>query len=121
MDIRNEAEMAIGDTQAVLQDATAWMGNFIATDQRKDKIIQVGHQNTAHQLLPTSTTNSMMRAYIGLSLLLNLGTAWTALASMAPPSYCPCITSKAVACDLSVDLPCRLVLPSSSIPRDFVN
>ncbi|KAK7926667.1 hypothetical protein PG985_003665 [Apiospora marii] len=40
MDIRNEAEMAIGDTQAVLQDATAWMGNFIATDQRKDKIIQ---------------------------------------------------------------------------------
>ncbi|KAK6853900.1 hypothetical protein PG995_010712 [Apiospora arundinis] len=40
MDIRNEAEMAIGDTQDVLQAATAWMGSFIATDQRKDKIIQ---------------------------------------------------------------------------------
>ncbi|KAK8043075.1 hypothetical protein PG994_013558 [Apiospora phragmitis] len=40
MDIRNEAEMAIGDTQQVLQAATAWMGSFIATDQRKDKIIQ---------------------------------------------------------------------------------
>ncbi|KAK8081027.1 hypothetical protein PG997_008845 [Apiospora hydei] len=40
MDIRNEADMAIGDTQQILQAATAWMGSFIATDQRKDKIIQ---------------------------------------------------------------------------------
>ncbi|KAK8119839.1 uncharacterized protein PG998_004465 [Apiospora kogelbergensis] len=40
MDMRNEAEMAIGDTQEVLQAATAWMGSFIASDQRKDKIIQ---------------------------------------------------------------------------------
>lgn len=52
MDIRNEAEMAIGDTQDVLQAATAWMGSFIATDQRKDKIIQVGHRHTSPLVIP---------------------------------------------------------------------
>lgn len=33
--------MAIVDTQEVIQAVAAWMGSFIASDQRKDTIIRV--------------------------------------------------------------------------------
>jgi len=52
MNIHNEAEMAIGDTQKVIQAATAWMGSFIASDQRKDTIIRVSLPFPATSLDP---------------------------------------------------------------------